>query len=108
VDFSGRDRKSLRQRPRASRRGVGTHDAYDGIPVALDAHSPVALGPRERQVIEEDAAPRRRGGVIACFLHRGDRFFPTYETTGRGVEAIMSSHKLLDLTAVRSVGHRTL
>ncbi|GIF70033.1 hypothetical protein Ais01nite_80680 [Asanoa ishikariensis] len=39
------------------------------------------------------------GGVIACFLRQGDRFFLTYETTGRGVEAIMSSHKLLDLTA---------
>jgi predicted dithiol-disulfide oxidoreductase (DUF899 family) len=39
------------------------------------------------------------GGVIACYLRRGDRFFLTYETTGRGVEAIMSSHKLLDMTA---------
>lgn len=39
------------------------------------------------------------GGAIACFLRRGDRFFLTYETTGRGVEAIMSSHKLLDMTA---------
>jgi predicted dithiol-disulfide oxidoreductase (DUF899 family) len=39
------------------------------------------------------------GGVIACFLRRGDRFFLTYETTGRGVEAIMSSHRLLDMTA---------
>jgi predicted dithiol-disulfide oxidoreductase (DUF899 family) len=39
------------------------------------------------------------GGIIACFLRRGDRFFLTYETTGRGVEAIMSSHKLLDMTA---------
>jgi predicted dithiol-disulfide oxidoreductase (DUF899 family) len=39
------------------------------------------------------------GGVIACFLRRGDQFFLTYETTGRGVEAIMASHKLLDLTA---------
>ena len=39
------------------------------------------------------------GGVIACFLRRGDRFFLTYETTGRGVEAIMASHRLLDMTA---------
>ena len=39
------------------------------------------------------------GGVIACYLRRGDRYFLTYETTGRGVEAIMSSHKLLDMTA---------
>ncbi|MEV4140050.1 DUF899 family protein [Dactylosporangium sp. NPDC049742] len=39
------------------------------------------------------------GGVIACYLRQGDRFFLTYETTGRGVEAIMGSHKLLDMTA---------
>ncbi|GIE95578.1 DUF899 family protein [Paractinoplanes rishiriensis] len=38
------------------------------------------------------------GGVIACYLRRDDRFFLTYETTGRGVEAIMASHKLLDMT----------
>jgi predicted dithiol-disulfide oxidoreductase (DUF899 family) len=38
------------------------------------------------------------GGNIACYLRRGDRVFLTYETTGRGVEAIMSSLKLLDMT----------
>lgn len=38
------------------------------------------------------------GGIIACFLRRDDRVFLTYETTGRGVEAIMASLKLLDLT----------
>lgn len=38
------------------------------------------------------------GGEIACFLRREDRFFLTYEMTGRGVEAIMASHKLLDMT----------
>ena len=38
------------------------------------------------------------GGVLACYLRRGDRFFLTYETTGRGVEAIMASHRLLDMT----------
>ncbi|PZW03677.1 Predicted dithiol-disulfide oxidoreductase, DUF899 family [Micromonospora phaseoli] len=39
------------------------------------------------------------GGVIACYLRRDDRVFLTYETTGRGVEAIMGSLKLLDMTA---------
>ncbi|GAA4672673.1 DUF899 family protein [Phytohabitans rumicis] len=39
------------------------------------------------------------GGDIACYLRQGDRFFLTYESTSRGVEAIMSSHKLLDMTA---------
>ncbi|GAB3839061.1 thioredoxin domain-containing protein [Dactylosporangium cerinum] len=38
------------------------------------------------------------GGILACYLRQGDRFFLTYESTGRGVEAIMASHKLLDLT----------
>lgn len=38
------------------------------------------------------------GGTISCYLRRGDRIYLTYETTGRGVEAIMASHKLLDLT----------
>ncbi|WP_341719747.1 DUF899 family protein [Micromonospora sp. FIMYZ51] len=37
-------------------------------------------------------------GAIACYLRRGDRVFLTYETTGRGVEAIMGSLKLLDMT----------
>lgn len=39
------------------------------------------------------------GGEIACYLRDGDRVFLTYSTTDRGNEAIMSSHKLLDLTA---------
>jgi predicted dithiol-disulfide oxidoreductase (DUF899 family) len=38
-------------------------------------------------------------GVIACFLRVGERIFLTYETTGRGVEAIMATLHLLDLTA---------
>ena len=38
-------------------------------------------------------------GSIACFLRTGDRVFVTYETTGRGVEAIMGSLQLLDMTA---------
>ncbi|WBB57155.1 DUF899 family protein [Verrucosispora sp. WMMD573] len=39
------------------------------------------------------------GGNIACYLRQGDRMFLTYETTGRGVEAIMGSLQLLDMTA---------
>ncbi|WP_117214655.1 DUF899 family protein [Allorhizocola rhizosphaerae] len=34
---------------------------------------------------------------IACYMRSGDRVFLTYETTGRGVEAIMGSLKLLDM-----------
>ena len=37
-------------------------------------------------------------GRIVCFLRDGDRVFLTYGSTGRGVEAIMSSLKLLDMT----------
>jgi predicted dithiol-disulfide oxidoreductase (DUF899 family) len=37
-------------------------------------------------------------GSIACFLRDGDRVFLTYETTGRGVEQMMTSLRLLDLT----------
>ena len=46
-------------------------------------------------------------GRIVCFLRDGDRVFLTYGSTGRGVEAIMSSLKLLDITvygAPRGVG----
>lgn len=37
-------------------------------------------------------------GELVVLLRRGDRVFVTYTTTGRGVEAIMASHHLLDLT----------
>ncbi|MGB9377281.1 MAG: DUF899 family protein [Mycobacteriales bacterium] len=37
-------------------------------------------------------------GIISCYVRLGDRVFLTNETTDRGVEAIMSSLKLLDLT----------
>ena len=46
----------------------------------------------------DDPALGGEFGVIACFLRQGDRVFLTYETTGRGVEAIMVSLNLLDLT----------
>ena len=38
-------------------------------------------------------------GLISCYLRVGDRVFLTSETTHRGVEAIIPSLKLLDLTA---------
>lgn len=37
-------------------------------------------------------------GLISCYLRVGDRVFLTGETTHRGVEAIIPSLKLLDLT----------
>jgi predicted dithiol-disulfide oxidoreductase (DUF899 family) len=39
------------------------------------------------------------GGEIKAFLRDGGRVFQTYDTTGRGVEALMTSLRLLDLTA---------
>ena len=36
---------------------------------------------------------------ISAFLRDGERVFHTYHTTGRGVEPVMSTFKLLDLTA---------
>lgn len=37
-------------------------------------------------------------GAIVCFLREGDRVYLTYESTGRGVEAIMGTLRLLDMT----------
>jgi predicted dithiol-disulfide oxidoreductase (DUF899 family) len=37
-------------------------------------------------------------GSVACFLRVDDRIFLTYETTDRGVEAIMATLKILDMT----------
>lgn len=41
----------------------------------------------------------REFGFIACYLRDGDRVYETYWTTGRGVEALMTSYHALDLTA---------
>jgi predicted dithiol-disulfide oxidoreductase (DUF899 family) len=41
----------------------------------------------------------RDGGDLRCYLRDGDQVFQTYETTLRGVEAMMPSLLLLDLTA---------
>ena len=38
-------------------------------------------------------------GVFTCLVRRGDSVFLTYETTKRGVENMIPSFKLLDLTA---------
>jgi len=37
--------------------------------------------------------------LMVCYLRHGDRVFETYWTTGRGVEAMDNSYRLLDLTA---------
>ena len=37
-------------------------------------------------------------GLIACYLRDEDRVYETYWTTGRGVEALMTSYDALDLT----------
>ncbi|GAA1363780.1 DUF899 family protein [Catellatospora chokoriensis] len=37
-------------------------------------------------------------GFIACYLRDGDQVYETYWTTGRGVEALMTSYHALDLT----------
>ena len=37
-------------------------------------------------------------GSVACFVRDGDRVFLTYETTGRGVEAVSGIFALLDMT----------
>jgi predicted dithiol-disulfide oxidoreductase (DUF899 family) len=44
---------------------------------------------------------RRRIGMmhIVCYLRQGSKVFETYWTTRRGVEAMDSSYRLLDLTA---------
>ena len=39
------------------------------------------------------------GGDLRCYLRDGDDVFQTYETTARGVEAMLPTLQLLDLTA---------
>ncbi len=41
----------------------------------------------------------RDGGDLRCYLRDGDDVFQTYETTARGVEAMLPTLQLLDLTA---------
>lgn len=47
-----------------------------------------------------DALPATRdGGDLRSYLRQGDEVFQTYETTARGVEAMLPTLQLLDLTA---------
>ena len=43
-------------------------------------------------------ADGRDFGFIACYLRDGERVYETYWTTGRGVEALMTSYHAMDLT----------
>ena len=43
-------------------------------------------------------ADRRDFGFISCYLRDGDQVYETYWTTGRGVEALATSYRALDLT----------
>lgn len=46
-----------------------------------------------------DALPKtRNGGDLRCYLRVGDEVFQTYETTQRGIEAMLPTLQLLDLT----------
>lgn len=40
----------------------------------------------------------RNGGDLRCYLREGGAVYQTYETTGRGVEAMLPSLQLLDFT----------
>lgn len=41
----------------------------------------------------------RDGGDLRCYLCVGDQVFETYETKWRGIEAMLPTLQLLDLTA---------
>jgi predicted dithiol-disulfide oxidoreductase (DUF899 family) len=41
----------------------------------------------------------RNGGDLRCYLRVGDEVFQTYETKWRGIEAMLPTLQLLDLTA---------
>ena len=41
----------------------------------------------------------RNGGDLRCYLRAGAEVFQTYETKWRGIEAMMPTLQLLDLTA---------
>lgn len=46
-----------------------------------------------------DVLTTRTGGDLRCYLRVGDEVFQTYETKWRGIEAMMPTLQLLDLTA---------
>ena len=45
-----------------------------------------------------DALATRNGGDLRCYLRAGDQVFETYETKWRGIEAMLPTLQLLDLT----------
>lgn len=45
-----------------------------------------------------DVLATRDGGDLRCYLRDGDQIFQTYETKWRGIEAMMPTLQLLDLT----------
>jgi predicted dithiol-disulfide oxidoreductase (DUF899 family) len=45
-----------------------------------------------------DALATRSGGDLRCYLRTGDEVFLTYETKWRGIEAMLPTLQLLDLT----------
>ena len=45
-----------------------------------------------------DVLATRNGGDLRCYLRVGDEVFQTYETKWRGIEAMLSTLQLLDLT----------
>jgi predicted dithiol-disulfide oxidoreductase (DUF899 family) len=46
-----------------------------------------------------DVLATRNGGDLRCYLRVGDQVFETYETTRRGIESMLPTLQLLDLTA---------
>lgn len=45
-----------------------------------------------------DVLATRDGGDLRCYLREGEQVFQTYETSGRGIEAMLPTLQLLDLT----------
>ncbi len=45
-----------------------------------------------------EALPTRTGGDLRCYLRDGDQVYQTYETKWRGIEAMLPTLQLLDLT----------
>jgi predicted dithiol-disulfide oxidoreductase (DUF899 family) len=45
------------------------------------------------------ALATRTGGDLRCYLRAGDEVFQTYETKWRGIEVMLPTLQLLDLTA---------
>ena len=62
------------------------------------------MGPNASEIrhAAQDAASalliRHGFGTLVCYLRHGDRVFGTYWTSGRGMEAIVPSDGLLDMT----------